>query len=106
VEIDAAVAPGLGRNWSKTTIVVVRIHKTGITYLSKLVEIDAAVAPGLGRNWSKTTTVMIRIHKTGITYLSKLVEIDAAVAPGLGGELEQDNLCRDSDPQDRYHLPF
>ncbi len=35
-------------NWSKTTIVMIRVHKTGITYLSKLVEIDAAVAPGLG----------------------------------------------------------
>jgi hypothetical protein len=49
---------------------------------------------------------MILIHKTGITYLSKLIEIDAAVAPGLGSEMEQDNLCHDSDPQDWYHLPF
>jgi len=38
----------LAANWRKTTIVMIRIHKTGITYLSKLVEIDAAVAPGLG----------------------------------------------------------
>jgi hypothetical protein len=49
---------------------------------------------------------MIQIHKTGITYHSKLVEIDAAVAPGLGIELELDNFCHDSDPQDWYHLPF
>jgi hypothetical protein len=49
---------------------------------------------------------MIQIHKTGITYHSKLVEIDAEVAPGLSIELEQDNLCHDSDPQDWYHLPF
>jgi hypothetical protein len=35
-------------NWSKTTTVMIQIHKTGITYLSKLMEIDAAVAPGLG----------------------------------------------------------
>jgi hypothetical protein len=34
-------------NWSKTIIVKIRIHKTGITYLSKLVEIDAVGAPGL-----------------------------------------------------------
>jgi hypothetical protein len=39
-------------NWSRTTIVELQIHKTRITYLSKLVEIDAA----------------------SITYLSKLVE--------------------------------
>jgi hypothetical protein len=57
-------------------------------------------------NWSKTTFFVIRINKTGITYLSKLVEKDAAVAPGLGGELEQDNHCRESYPQDWYHLPF
>jgi hypothetical protein len=30
------------------TTVVIGIHKTGITYLSKLMEIDAAVALGLG----------------------------------------------------------
>jgi hypothetical protein len=57
-------------------------------------------------NWSKTTIVVVRIHKTSITYYSKLVKIDAAVAPGLSIELEQDNLCHDSDPQDWYHLPF
>jgi hypothetical protein len=34
-------------NWRKTTIFEIRIHTTGITYLSKLVEIDATVAPGL-----------------------------------------------------------
>jgi hypothetical protein len=33
--------------WSKTTIVMIQIHKTSITYLSKLVEIDVAVAPCL-----------------------------------------------------------
>jgi hypothetical protein len=27
---------------------MIRIHTTGITYISKLVEIDEAVAPGLG----------------------------------------------------------
>ena len=85
----------LAVNWSKTTIVMIRIHKTRITYLSKLVEMDGVVAQGLGSNWSKTTFVMIRIHKTGITYLSKLMEMDATVAPGLGSKLKQDNHCRD-----------
>jgi hypothetical protein len=74
----------LAAKWSKTTTVMIRIHKTGITYLSKLMEIDAA----------------------SVTYLSKLVEIDAAVAPDLSGKVEQDNHCHDSDSQDWYHLPF
>jgi hypothetical protein len=60
----------------------------------------------LAAHCSETTIVMILIHKTGITYLSKLVEIDVTVAPGLSGELEQDNHCHDSDPQDSYHQPF
>jgi hypothetical protein len=34
-------------NWSKTIIFKIRIHKTGRTYLSKLMKIDVAVAPGL-----------------------------------------------------------
>ncbi len=38
----------MAANWRKTIIFKIRIHKTGITYLSILVEIDAAVAPVLG----------------------------------------------------------
>jgi hypothetical protein len=40
-------------NWSNTTIAAIRIHKTGITYLSQLVEIYAAVAPDLGSELEK-----------------------------------------------------
>ncbi len=112
----------LAANWSKTTIVMIRILKTGITYLSKLVEIYAAVSPGLGSEMEQgdhcrdpdpqegyhlpSKLVEINAASTGITYLSKLVEIYAAVSPGLGSEMEQGDHCRDPDPQEGYHLPF
>jgi hypothetical protein len=48
VDIDRAVAPGLGSELEQDkTIFEIQIHKTGITSLSKLVETHAVVAPGL-----------------------------------------------------------